>query len=95
LTFARHLDVLKIHLMRTDKTPQFHTNTAIHAHCMNGRIAMMAVGLSLQQTACLGRFRHILSNARLARLSGQHGVWRKACAHARLGQRIPDAQALP
>ncbi|WP_148654317.1 hypothetical protein [Paraburkholderia caribensis] len=35
--------------MRTDKMPQSNANAAIHAHCMNGRVAMMAVELSLRQ----------------------------------------------
>jgi hypothetical protein len=31
-------------------------NAAIHAHCMNGRIAMMAVELPLRRLAALARF---------------------------------------
>ncbi|WP_223960791.1 hypothetical protein [Paraburkholderia sabiae] len=78
LTFARHLDVLKVDPMRTHRTIQFNANAAIHADCMNGRVVMMAVELPFRRRCSPAGFRRLLSNAWLARLSGQRAAFAQA-----------------
>jgi hypothetical protein len=96
LTFARHLDVLKIHSMRTDKMPQSNANAAIHAHCMNGRIAMMAVELSLRQSIMLAAIStKSFKRPPDAPVRAMHAIGANVALYARQGQRIPDAPALP